>query len=255
MKLVVDNREPKELISSLQSRVDNVSLENLELGDIIIKNDNNEIVLLFERKSLTDLIASIKDGRYKEQSYRLSNCELDNKYIYYIIEGNIVSFMNKEKETTKKILFSSMLSLSYKKGFSILRTSGVPETIEFIVRFYEKIKTEAIELTEANKKNENSENGEKLTPQIATTYSNVVKNSKKSNITTENINEIMLTQIPGISIHVAKTLMLKFKTIKELTTALYQDNKCLDAIIIEYEGGNRKISKSVVSTLIKFLLI
>jgi ERCC4-type nuclease len=252
MKLVVDNREPKELISSLQSRVDNVSLENLELGDIIIKNDNNEIVLLFERKSLTDLIASIKDGRYKEQSYRLSNCELDNKCIYYIIEGNIVSFMNKEKETTKKILFSSMLSLSYKKGFSILRTSGVPETIEFIVRFYEKIKTEAIELTEANKKNENSE---KSTPQIATTYSNVVKNSKKSNITTENINEIMLTQIPGISIQVAKTLMLKFKTIKELTNALYQDNKCLDAIIIEYEGGKRKISKSVVSTLIKFLLI
>jgi ERCC4-type nuclease len=255
MKLVVDNREPKELISSLQSRVDNVSLENLELGDIIIKNDNNEIVLLFERKSLTDLIASIKDGRYKEQSYRLSNCELDNKCIYYIIEGNIVSFMNKEKETTKKILFSSMLSLSYKKGFSILRTSGVPETVEFIVRFYEKIKTEAIELTEANKKNETSENGEKSTPQIATTYSNVVKNSKKSNITTENINEIMLTQIPGISIHVAKTLMLKFKTIKELTNALYQDNKCLDAIIIEYEGGKRKISKSVVSTLIKFLLI
>jgi ERCC4-type nuclease len=163
--------------------------------------------------------------------------------------------MNKEKETTKKILFSSMLSLSYKKGFSILRTSGVPETIEFIVRFYEKIKTEAIELTEANKKNENSENGEKSTPQIATTYSNIVKNSKKSNITTENINEIMLTQIPGISIHVAKTLMLKFKTIKELTNALYQDNKCLDAIIIEYEGGKRKISKSVVSTLIKFLLI
>lgn len=252
MKLVVDNREPKELISSLQSRVDNVSLENLELGDIIIKNDNNEIVLLFERKSLADLIASIKDGRYKEQSYRLSNCELDNKYIYYIIEGNIVSFMNKEKETTKKILFSSMLSLSYKKGFSILRTSGVPETIEFIVRFYEKIKTEAIELTEANKKLENCE---KLTPQIETTYSNVVKNSKKSNITTENINEIMLTQIPGISIHVAKTLMLKFKTIKELTNALSQDNKCLDAIIIEYEGGKRKISKSVVSTLIKFLLI
>ena len=252
MKLVVDNREPKELISSLQSRVDNVSLENLELGDIIIKNDNNEIVLLFERKSLADLIASIKDGRYKEQSYRLSNCELDNKYIYYIIEGNIVSFMNKEKETTKKILFSSMLSLSYKKGFSILRTSGVPETIEFIVRFYEKIKTEAIELTEANKKLENCE---KSVPQIETTYSNVVKNSKKSNITTENINEIMLTQIPGISIHVAKTLMLKFKTIKELTNALSQDNKCLDAIIIEYEGGKRKISKSVVSTLIKFLLI
>ena len=93
MKLIIDNREPKELITTLQSRVDNVSLETLELGDIIIKNDNNETVLIFERKSLADLISSIKDGRYKEQSFRLSHSELDNKYIYYIIEGNILNFM------------------------------------------------------------------------------------------------------------------------------------------------------------------
>lgn len=65
----------------------------------------------------------------------------------------------------------------------------------------------------------------------------------------------MLTQIPGVSIHVAKTLMLKFKTIKDLTNALCEDNKCLSSIIIDYEGGKRKISKSVVETLIKFLVV
>ena len=246
MKLVIDNREPKELITALQSRVDNVSLENLELGDIIIKNDNDQVVLLFERKSLADLVSSIKDGRYKEQSFRLSHSELDNKYIYYIIEGNIVSFLNKEKEPVKKMLFSSILSLSYKKGFSILRTSGIPETIEFIVRFYEKIITEASENTESSEKHE---------LQTSATYSNVIKTSKKSNITTSNINEIMLTQIPGVSIHVAKTLMLKYKTIKDLTNALCEDNKCLNTLIIDYEGGKRKKSKSVVETLIKFLVV
>ena len=240
MKLIIDNREPKELITTLQSRVDNVSLETLELGDIIIKNDNNETVLIFERKSLADLISSIKDGRYKEQSFRLSHSELDNKYIYYIIEGNILNFMNKEKEITKKMLFSSILSLSYKKGFSILHTSGLVETAEFIVRFYDKIKTEACEKPE---------------PTVNAEYSSVIKPSKKSNITTSNINEIMLTQIPGVSLPVAKTLMSKFKTIKELTNALAEDNKCLNAIIIDYEGGKRKISKSVVETLIKFLLL
>ena len=243
MKLIIDNREPKELIASLQSRVDTVVLENLELGDIIIKNDNNETVLIFERKSLADLISSIKDGRYKEQSFRLSHCELDNKYIYYIIEGNILNFINKEKEITKKMLFSSILSLSYKKGFSILHTSGLVETAEFIVRFYDKIKTEA------------SEKPEEQPSVNPDTYSDVIKSSKKSNITTSNINEIMLIQIPGISMHVAKTLMLKFKTIKELTNALCEDNKCLNAIIIDYDGGKRKISKSVVATLIKFLVV
>jgi ERCC4-type nuclease len=144
------------------------------------------------------------------------------------------------------MLFSSILSLSYKKGFSILRTSGIPETIEFIVRFYEKIITEASENTESSEKHE---------LQTSATYSNVIKTSKKSNITTSNINEIMLTQIPGVSIHVAKTLMLKYKTIKDLTNALCEDNKCLNTLIIDYEGGKRKISKSVVETLIKFLVV
>jgi len=82
-----------------------------------------------------------------------------------------------------------------------------------------------------------------------------VKTSKKSNITTENINEIMLIQIPGISSQVAKSLMVKFKTIIELTNALKEDNKCLDSIIIEYEGGKRKISKSVIKNLLTFLQV
>ena len=247
MRLIVDNREPRDMILELQNRVTNVSLENLELGDFIIKNNKDETILLFERKSLADLISSIKDGRYNEQSFRLSQCELDNKYIYYIIEGNILNFCNKENETAKKMLFSSMLSLSYKKGFSILHTTSQVETIEYIVRFYDKLKSES-------EKSEKSENT--ITSQSPeNTYSNVVKTSKKSNITTENINEIMLIQIPGISIQVAKSLMVKFKTIIELTNALKVDNKCLDSIIIDYEGGKRKLSKSVIKNLLTFLQV
>ena len=247
MRLIVDNREPKDMILELQNRVTNVSLENLELGDFIIKNNKDETILLFERKSLADLISSIKDGRYNEQSFRLSQCELDNKYIYYIIEGNILNFCNKENETAKKMLFSSMLSLSYKKGFSILHTTSPVETIEYIVRFYDKLKSES-------EKSEKSENT--ITSQSPeNTYSNVVKTSKKSNITTENINEIMLIQIPGISIQVAKSLMVKFKTIIELTNALKENNKCLDSIIIDYEGGKRKLSKSVIKNLLTFLQV
>ena len=53
--------------------------------------------------------------------------------------------------------------------------------------------------------------------QISHQYSDVIKTAKKSNITKDNIGEIMLSQIPGISITVAKSLMVSFKTIKNLT--------------------------------------
>ena len=243
MKLLVDNREPKELITILNNRFNNIELSNLDIGDFIIKNDNDEIIMIFERKSLADLVSSVKDGRYAEQSFRLCECPVSNHNIYYIIEGNIMNFCNKNNETIQKMIFSSMLSLSYKKGFSLLHTSGQIETAEFIIRFIEKLSSEKQKL------NLETTNTSKLS------YSNVIKTSKKSNITTENIGEIMLSQIPGVSIAAAQTIMCHFKTIKNLINSLQQDSTSLSNIQVEYKNGMRKLNKTVAKNIIEFLNI
>ena len=241
MKLLVDSREPKDIINILKSRI-NIEQRNLEIGDFIIKNNDGEIVMIFERKSLIDLVSSIKDGRYVEQSYRLSECSTNNHNIFYIIEGNIMNFCNKNRESIQKMVFSSMLSLSYKKGFSLLHTSGIVETCEFIIRFMEKLESDKsiIEI--------NSE-----TPDCS--YANVHKTSKKSNITTENIGEIMLSQIPGISTVAAQAIMLHYKTIKNLIISLQTDKISLENIKIEYKNGPRKLNKTVIKNLLEFLNI
>ncbi len=241
MRLIVDNREPKEIITILQSRIENISLENLELGDYVIQNSNNQPVMIFERKSLSDLIASIKDGRYNEQSLRLSECEVNNRNIYYIIEGNTMNFCNRQNETTQKMLFSSMLSISSKKGFSLLNTNGFIETAEFIVRFYNKVSTEKplqqdqLENTEIK-------------------YSNVIKTSKKANITKNNINEIMISQIPGISSVVAGAIMEKYSNITNLVNSLKNDPNCLDHFKINSNNKERKIGKNIIAGLKEYLL-
>jgi ERCC4-type nuclease len=241
MRLIVDNREPKEIITILQSRIENISLENLEVGDYVIQNSNNQPVMIFERKSLSDLIASIKDGRYNEQSLRLSECEVNNRSIYYIIEGNTMNFCNRQNETTQKMLFSSMLSISSKKGFSLLNTNGFIETAEFIVRFYNKVSTDKplqqdqLENTEIK-------------------YSNVIKTSKKANITKNNINEIMISQIPGISPVVAGVIMEKYSNIINLVNSLKNDPNCLDNFKINSNNKERKIGKNIIAGLKEYLL-
>jgi ERCC4-type nuclease len=40
-----------------------ISVENLPLGDIILSNGSKEEVII-ERKTINDLLSSIKDGRY-----------------------------------------------------------------------------------------------------------------------------------------------------------------------------------------------
>ena len=224
MKLLVDNREPKDIINILKSRIKNVVLENLDIGDFIIKTDTDEI-----------------DGRYAEQSFRLSECSVNNHNIFYIIEGNIMNFCNKNTEQIQKMIFSSMLSLSYKKGFSLLHTSGPIETAEFIIRFIEKLSSEK---PNTNPEKDNTSN---------ISYSNVIKTAKKSNITTENIGEIMLAQIPGVSVAAAQAIMQHYKTIKNLINSLQSEPKSLEKIEVEYKNGPRKLNKPVIKNVIEFL--
>ena len=72
MKLYIDNREPKQIINYLNDLNENnkytIELKNLELRDYIIYDEKNDKTLvIIERKSLSDLESSIKDGRYNEQ--------------------------------------------------------------------------------------------------------------------------------------------------------------------------------------------
>lgn len=64
MEFIIDNRETKA--KQYFEKHEYTNARNLELGDFVFKY-NEDIVCLIERKTISDLLASIKDGRYKEQ--------------------------------------------------------------------------------------------------------------------------------------------------------------------------------------------
>ena len=99
MKIKVDNREPTliKLLNALKTdyKYDfEIVVEKLDLGDIIICKDDEEL-LIIERKSLNDLASSLRDGRYKEQSYRLTGLPIHNHNIVYLVEGNVSFYSSK----------------------------------------------------------------------------------------------------------------------------------------------------------------
>jgi len=246
MKLYIDNREPKQIIDYLnflnESKKYTIELTNLELGDYLIYDEKNDKKLvIIERKSLSDLESSIKDGRYNEQSFRLDGNELHNHNIYYLIEGNIVNYRN---EKFKGSLYSSLVSISYYKGFSILNSINNIDSAEIINGFTNKL------VKESNKDcyYKNIENLSETKEE----YVNVVKTAKKANITRDNINIIMLMQIPNVSNQSATTIINKYKTIKELTIELENDGDCLNSL--KLESSNRKISKNVIQNIKEYLL-
>ena len=269
MILNIDNREPKEIINYLNFFNESsknkviINITTLNLGDYVFYDEINEKnILIIERKSLNDLEASIKDGRYNEQSFRLNEANIENHNIYYLIEGSIINYKNKAFKNT---LYSSLFSLAYYKGFSTFNSLNMRETAEIIYAFFNKM------MREKNKcgyyderKIQNNEfinnnlgdfsNNPLITiPNLENNYAKVVKPTKKENITTDNINIIMLMQIPGVSFQTANTIMREYKTIKNLILMLEKDETILDSL--KNENNNRKISKNIINSIKNYLLV
>ena len=246
--------------------------EQLPLGDIII-NDGEKDLLIIERKSLSDLAASIKDGRYEEQSYRLKNLWHHNHNIIYLIEGDFSRFNAFRDRIDKQTLYSAMVSINYYKGFSLWRSTSIEETALIVCNMAYKLGKDKTKLPFYSNdlikvKDQDQDQGvvnnvivtdEEPPSQVAASekdYCTVVKKVKKDNITTENIGEIMLCQIPGISSASALAILAQFKTLPNLIKTIETDEKCLANIsTIDANGKSRKISKTAIATIIKFLKV
>ena len=251
MNIIIDNRE-NYLINELNNMEtkSNMQIEQLNLGDIIIRDENNKDLLVFERKTYSDLLSSIKDSRLHEQSYRLSNTlEINTHSIIYLLEGDI----NNYKSFEKKIIYSTITSLLYFKGFSVLRTRNVKESAELIVSMSEKIIKDKGRIPYIYIKQPiiGDLSGNNAT---ALDYCKVVKKVKKENVIKENIGEIMLSQIPGVSTVTAIAILKDFDNFSQFILKLKEDSEYLNNITIETNGKKRKINKPSIEKIKEYLL-
>ena len=259
-----------------------IQKEAIPLGDILLRSEKDRDIVIIERKSIDDLLASIKDGRYKEQSYRLKNSKTYHHHnVIYIIEGIISNY----SPALKKQIYGCITSLSFFKGFTVLRTSSVQETAELIMSMAQKIDKDMLiggkvpdylfshyfrgGGAAAAEDGSSSADEKPAATAVATTeavlpetnnyepkatdYSNMVKKVKKDNITIENIHQIMLSQIPGMSGSTATQIMTQYKTIGGLIDALRENPKCLDGFLIGNGDKKRKMAKSVVENVKNYL--
>lgn len=267
MNIKIDNRE-HELINKIKYFINvlpiykniTITIDTLPIGDIILENNGVE-KLIIERKSISDLGASIKDGRYEEQSYRLNGNEMPNHNIIYIVEGDINKINKFTDRTDKLTIFSAIFSLNYYKGFSVIRTMNIEETALFICNSTNKLRKGETEnkfpyysnspppLTISSTDNEEKKEDDKE-------YVFLVKKVKKENITPKNIDEIMLCQIPGISSTTAIAIISEFKSIYNLTKEI--DEKGIECIknisYVTSKNQTRKINKTCILNIEKFLL-
>jgi len=250
MHLLIDLREPKTLVQNIislnETAKNKVTIiqKNLDIGDYVFYDEISEQpLLIIERKSLSDLESSIKDGRYKEQSFRLNEASTHNHNIIYLLEGAIINY---KEVSFRSTLYSTLFSLNYYKGFSVINTLNQTETATMLVAFASKIMRE-------NKPGFYNDT-ESVNTHIVNsdeTYIETIKTSKKAHINRENIFQLMLMQIPGISSVSALALANEFKNMESLLQSLKDENTNFENIKL---ASGRKLNKNIIGSLKNFLI-
>lgn len=240
MQLIIDNRESALhniiLDRDLDVYADKILIkfEALELGDILIKYQ--DFTFVFERKTVSDLIASIKDGRYKEQKARLlSNYPLH--IITYIIEGDNVIASQSNAKNNIQMLLGAYYHTMFRDNIRIIYTRSIEDTTTFILSFAVKL----------------LDNPDKFKTDLNETYCDVVKMKKRKidNIDPNVCYRMQLSQIPNISAKIAENIAAAYPSMICLINKLQSEQNYEDRIksLCKIE----KIGKEKAQIVLKYL--
>lgn len=224
LSTIIDQREQylKNYLSQDDILNYNILFGNLEIGDIqiILVSTEQKYNFIFERKTIQDLIASISDGRYKNQKIKLleERTERSNK-IFYILEGDEGDIY--ENTTT----YSAYLNTIIRDNIPIFLTKDVEETYSLLLNILERMK----------------KHPEKYISVASKDY--IISSSSSSK---NNIYKNILQQIPGVSSKTADGIIKEYPSFKDFMSITYNS---LEKLKI----NNRKISSKVVNNIIGLL--
>lgn len=244
LKLYIDNREKYiiEYINELNSddnindnnnknKKINYEVKQMDIGDIQIYI-NDKLFIIIERKTIKDLVSSIKDGRYREQKLRLKSLvskeQNKNVKIIYLIEGKMLG--KKKCSIPNSTIWSTMCKLMMRDNFIVFRTKSLKESVNFIKTMSDK----AVECAKANEKinfndvdndSNNVEacvdggNSSNSNNKLFTQYASSIRIKKKENLTPGICYSRQLAQIPGVSARIASFIMNVYPTLPSLIRA------------------------------------
>ena len=244
MEFIIDNREAAIKSAFQEMQYANVKYVNMDIGDIGVMW-NGYMRMVFERKSLADLGASIKDGRHREQNARLLEWRAGSgtRCIYYIIEG-VKGFASLDTSA----LVGSVMNTLFRDNIPVIFTKDEADTVRFCKELYARCSKDDTYFKEAK-----GEGGGEVD------YISSVKLKKNKNITPQNVFIYQLSQIPGVSTKIATAIVDRHPTMMNFAMALLDKTTqervaYVKAIQFEVgEGKTRKVGDKTAAKIVEFV--
>jgi crossover junction endonuclease MUS81 len=186
IELVIDYREHHLISEFATNNFTEFTTQNLILGDIVFL-ENNKPLLIIERKTLSDMSASIKDSRWKEQKSRLKD---SNTNVMYLLEN----CKTKSRLLSDKIINSALFNTLFRDNFKIYQSKNLADTCQIIILLLKKFRDNEFVITSQSS----------------------VSQIKRSTKILDNIFIHQLNVIPGVSLNIAKIISENYKSWTDL---------------------------------------
>ncbi len=204
IKIIADDRERQSGILVILANFADVDLkiERMLLGDYLVDDR-----LLFERKTLKDLIHSIIDGRIFSQAARLAASEYQAIFIIEGTSADIRDFKMKREAIQGALIYVSVIL-----GIPVLRSTSPDETVSLMLSTARQVQNVADGTIQR--------------------YGYSPKGKKRRQM-------FILQGLPKIGKKRAKQLIQKFESVENVVNATYEDLMELDGFGEDLADGIR----------------
>ena len=226
VKVVVDSRE-RALLSVFKERADGYEVKALPVGDISVEYENGTCWLC-ERKTATDLAASLTDGRW---IYQMNRMMLSERIVFVIIEGDLGRVGRMYNSALGAWLSTAM------RDVHVLRSWDINETFRVLIWLINKLEHRASTC--------NSLTGNRLE---APKLGGGLVSKREYDAAHVEVRQLMC--IPSISERIARVLLQHFGNITNLRHAL-SDMQSFPTVQL---SGKKKLGKSRLRILFHHLV-
>ena len=234
VEIVLDSREMFLKDEFNKSNNQSFVVEQLAVGDIVFRNkQTGDILLICERKTMSDLYGSIISGRYREQRERLLETKLKICYILedFVDEKQSPLFYKDKSESSRKkklaVISGAIENLAIYHNICIIPSVSVSHTAKMMENIRMKLEKKQPTTTAAAES------------EPATTSTLPTKRVKVMH----NVFMNQLLVITGVSDSVAHAITEYYESVKQLTDAYaQQENEAeKEMMLADIKIGKRKL--------------
>lgn len=216
----------------------------LPIGDVVIQKqqeEGNEILLMIERKTVRDLVQSLKDGRYHDQRKRWLEfrTQSPNSFVSLWVEGDLLA--TPMDDIVRSSLVNSLFRLQSKYNILIHHVRSREAFLKSLQVVVEKFEKDPYHLVPGE-----------TTPTTAPSLN--MNQYRKSAHSQEQYWQDCLTLIPGVSPQTAHKIQALFPTMVSMLNALENDPRHTLKQISEIRASEkRKVGDKLAQKILQHI--